>query len=158
MQYHSGDRTDDTTHIETWTRLNTIARKADFMYVADCKVCTSNQLGYIVSNGGRVITTVPNTWKETKTFKEELRLGKKKKKRIWRRKIPGSCGEVEYYSLFCGDYRTKNEGYRLYWYHSSEKKKNDVFSREQKLQKAESELFNFTRNSEMLFIRPPQKS
>ena len=30
----------------------------------------------------------------------------------------------------------------MYWYHSSEKRKNDALSREQKLQKAESELFN----------------
>ncbi len=139
---YSGHRTDDTTHIETWTEVSKIAQKSDFIYVADCKVCTSNQLGYIVGKGGRVITTVPNTWKETTTFKEELRLGKKEKKRIWRRKIPGSGGEVEYYSLFCGDYFTKKAGYRMYWYHSSEKRKRDALSREQKLHKAESELFN----------------
>jgi transposase len=30
----------------------------------------------------------------------------------------------------------------MYWYHSSEKRKNDALSREQKLRKAESELFN----------------
>jgi transposase len=139
---YSGNRTDDTTHIETWTMVSKIAQKSDFIYVADCKVCTANQLGYIVGKGGRVITTVPNTWKETKTFKEELRLEKKEKKRIWRRKIPGGWGEVDYYSLFCGDYFTTKAGYRMYWYHSSEKRKNDALSREQKLRKAESELFN----------------
>ncbi len=95
-----------------------------------------------MGKGGRVITTVPNTWKETMTFKEELRLEKKEKKRILRRKIPGGWDEVEYYSLFCGDYFMGKAGYRMYWYHSSEKRKNDALSREQKLQKAESELFN----------------
>ena len=139
---YSGNRTDDTTHIETWTTVSKIAQKSDFIYVADCKVCTANQLGYIVGKGGRVITTVPNTWKETKTFKDELRLKKKEKKRIWRRKIPGGWGEVGYYSLFYGDYFTKKAGYRMYWYHSSEKRKNDALSREQKLRKAENELFN----------------
>jgi len=140
---YSGNRTDDTTHIETWTTVSKIAQKKDFIYVADCKVCTANQLGYIVGKGGRVITIVPNTWKEPVTFKEELRLEKKEKRRIWRRKIPsGWGGEVEYYSLFCGDYFTEKAGYRMYWYHSSEKRKNDALSREQKLQKAESELFN----------------
>ena len=122
--------------------MSKITRKHDFIYVADCKVCTSNQLGYIVGKGGRVITAVPNTWKETRTFKEELRLERKGKKRIWRRKIPGSWGEVEYYSLFCGDYSTEKAGYRMYWYHSSEKRKNDALSREQKLQKSESNLLN----------------
>ncbi len=139
---YSGNRTDDTTHIETWTTVSKIAGKHDFIYVADCKVCTSNQLGYIVGKGGRVITTVPNTWKETTTFKEELRLERKEKKRIWRRKTPGGWDEVEYYSLFCGDYCTKKAGYRMYWYHSSEKRKNDALSREQKLRKAENKLFN----------------
>jgi len=135
---YSGNRTDDTTHIETWMTVSKITRKHDFLYVADCKVCTSNQLGYIVGQGGRVITTVPNTWKEVMTFKEELRLEKKEKKCTWRKKIPG--GEVEYYSLFCGNYSTEKAGYRIYWYHSSEKRKNDALSREQKLQKAESNL------------------
>ncbi|GFP42885.1 hypothetical protein HKBW3C_02009 [Candidatus Hakubella thermalkaliphila] len=139
---YSGDRTDDTMHIETWTTVSKITRKHDFIYVADCKVCTSNQLGYIVGKGGRVITTVPNTWKEAMTFKEGLRLEKKGGKRIWRRKIPGGWGEVEYYSLFCGDYSTEKAGYRMYWYHSSEKRKNDALSREQKLQKVESNLLN----------------
>ncbi|MBW2002462.1 MAG: IS1634 family transposase [Deltaproteobacteria bacterium] len=137
---YSGNRTDDTTHIETWTTVSKITSKHDFIYVADCKVCTSNQLDYIVGKGGRVITTVPNTWKEVMRFKEELRLEKKGKKCIWRKKIPGHWGEVEYYSLFCGDYRTEKAGYRIYWYHSSEKRKNDVLSRECKLQKAESTL------------------
>ena len=139
---YSGNRTDDTTHIETWTTVSKITQKYDFIYVADCKVCTSNQLGYIVGKGGRVITIVPNTWKETMTFKEELRLEKKEKKRIWRRKVPGRSSEVEYFSLFCGDYSTKKAGYRMYWYHSSEKRKNDALKREQRLQKAERELLN----------------
>ena len=139
---YSGNRTDDTTHRETWSTVSKIAQKPDFIYVADCKVCTASQLGYIVGKGGRVITTVPNTWKETITFKEELRLGKKEKKRIWRRKIPGPWGEAGYYSLFCGDYFTKKADYRMYWYYSSEKRKNDALSREQKLHKAESELFD----------------
>ena len=137
---YSGNRTDDTTHIETWTTVSKITNKHDFLYVADCKVCTSNQLGYIVGQGGRVITTVPNTWKEVMTFKEELRLEKKEKKCIWRKKIPEGWGKVEYYSLFNGNYSTEKAGYRIYWYHSSEKRKNDALNREQKLQKAESNL------------------
>ena len=139
---YSGNRTDDTTHIETWTTVSTIIGKHEFLYVADCKVCTAHQLSYIVGKGGRVITTVPNTWKETTTFKEELRVEKKEKKRIWRKKTPYHWDEMEYYSLFWGDYRTQKAGYRMYWYHSSEKRKNDALSREQKLRKAESELFN----------------
>ena len=139
---YPGNRTDDTTHIETWNTVRRIAGTHDFIYVADCKVCTSKQLGYIVGEGGRVITIMPETWKESKTFKEGLRSEKKEKKRIWVRKVPGKMSELEYFSLFSGHYITKKAGYRLYWFHSSEKKKNDRLRREHRLEKAEGELFN----------------
>ena len=51
---YSGNVTDDTTHIETWNSLKKIIGRADFLYVADCKVCTDAQLFYIVSQKGRV--------------------------------------------------------------------------------------------------------
>jgi len=137
---YPGNRTDDTTHIETWNTVRRIAGTHDFIYVADCKVCTSKQLGYITGEGGRVITIMPETWKESKTFKEELRLEKKEKKRILVRKIPGHMPENEYFSLFSGGYSTEKAGYRIYWFHSSEKKKNDRLRRDQRLQKAEREL------------------
>jgi transposase len=90
---YPGNRTDDTTHIETWDTVRKIAGTGDFTYVADCKVCTQKQLSYIVANGGRVITTMPDTWKESKSFKEVLRTKKIPRKVILRRKIPGSFSE-----------------------------------------------------------------
>ena len=59
---YSGNRTDDTTHIDTWCSVRRLAGKPDFLYVADCKVCTSRQLSYIVRHGGRVVTLLPQTW------------------------------------------------------------------------------------------------
>ena len=87
---YPGNRTDDTTHIETWDAVREIAGTNNFTYVADCKVCTSKQLSYIVANGGRVITVMPETWKESKIFKDSLRSKKIVKKVILRRKIAGS--------------------------------------------------------------------
>ena len=52
---YPGNRTDDTTHIETWNTVRRIAGTHDFIYVADCKVCTSKQLGYIA---GEALYTV----------------------------------------------------------------------------------------------------
>ncbi|MCK5198108.1 MAG: DUF4277 domain-containing protein, partial [Spirochaetales bacterium] len=63
---YPGNRTDDTTHIETWNTLCSIHGAPDFMNVADFKVCTTRQLTHIVGSGGRVITILPETWKETK--------------------------------------------------------------------------------------------
>jgi hypothetical protein len=62
---YPGNRTDDTTHIQTWTTLCGIAGRNDFLYVADCKVCSDEQLHHIVRYGGRVVTIMPDTWKES---------------------------------------------------------------------------------------------
>jgi len=141
---YSGNRTDDTTHIETWNILNSITGFPYFIYVADCKVCTSSQLNYIVANGGRVITTMPKTWKEYKSFVENLRMKRKKRKYLWRRPILCSFNEHETFSIYIGEYSTLEKGYRLYWYHSSEKAKFDHQNREERLRKAERELLNLS--------------
>jgi len=137
---YPGNRTDDTTHIETWNTIRNIAGTSGFLYVADCKVCTSKQLAYIVGEGGRVITTMPDTWIESKTFKQELRAEKKARRRILIRKAGGQQSQLEYYSVFSGRFGSKKGDYRIHWYHSSEKKKNDLLAREQRLQKAEGDL------------------
>ena len=137
---YPGNRTDDTTHIETWDTVRKIAGTWDFTYVADCKVCTQKQLSYIAAKGGRVITVMPDTWKESKSFKDSLRMEKIARKVILRRKIPGSFSELEYFSLFKGEYTTLKNGYRIYWYCSSEKKELDRARREKRLQKADDQL------------------
>ncbi|MCP4253578.1 MAG: IS1634 family transposase, partial [Candidatus Scalindua sp.] len=137
---YSGNRTDDTTHIETWEALKKIAGRSDFLYVADSKVCTKKQLGHIVDNGGRVVTIMPETWGEVGEFKEEMRKRAKSKKEILRKTIPGTFDEIEYYFSISGNHQTRNEGYKIHWIFSSEKKKRDLTSREQALAKTEKEL------------------
>jgi transposase len=137
---YPGNRTDDTTHIETWTIFQKITQRSDFLYVADCKVCTKKQLHYITSNHGKVVTIMPETWGEVREFKKELRKQSKEKKEILRRPIPGIFNETEYFYVFSGDYHTKQEGYTIHWILSSEKKKRDLESREKAMAKAEREL------------------
>jgi len=137
---YSGNRTDDTTHIETWEALKKIAGRPDFLYVADSKVCTKKQLGHIVGNEGRVVTIMPETWGEVGEFKEEMRKRAKSKKEILRKAIAGTFDEIEYYFSISGNYQTRKEGYKIHWIFSSEKKKRDLTSREQALAKTEKEL------------------
>jgi len=136
---YPGNRTDDTTHIETWDSVRNISGRSDFTYVADCKVCTTRQLSYIAANGGHVITVMPDTWKESKSFKDVLRTKKIPKKVILKKTSDGPF-KYEYYSLFKGDYITIKNGYRIYWYCSSEKKRLDRIRREKRMQKADDQL------------------
>ncbi len=137
---YPGNRTDDTTHIETWNTLCRIQPDPDFMYVADSKLCTDEQLHHIDSHGGRAITMMPDTWSETKSFTDSLRKGRKAKKEIWRRYIAGSETEKEYFSVFTGTHLTNKRGYRIHWIYSSEKCKRDRHSRQKRLEKTEEAL------------------
>lgn len=137
---YPGNRTDDTTHIETWETLRRIQPKPSFLYVADAKLCTDKQLHHIVSHQGRAITMIPETWKEVSSFKESLRSRRKAKKEIWRRYKPGSDTEKEYFSAFTGTYMTEKRGHRIHWIYSSEKNKRDRDARQKRLHKAEEDL------------------
>jgi transposase len=137
---YSGNVTDDKTHIETWNSLLKITGHPDFLYVADSKLCTDGQLSYIVDNGGRVVTIIPETWNEVEAFKEKLRKTKKAKDIIWRRRKPGSDDKKEYFSAFRGDYFTTKRGYKIHWIYSSEKRKRDRESRDKQLKKVEQRL------------------
>ena len=137
---YPGNRTDDTTHIETWETIRQIHFGPDFLYVADSKLCTDEQLNYIAAEGGRAITIMPETWSEVPLFKDALRKGKKAKREIWRRQKPGHELEMEYFSVFKGDHLTRKRGYKIHWIYSSAKRKRDRISREEQLRKAEREL------------------
>jgi len=137
---YPGNRTDDTTHIETWDTLRRIKQTADFMYVADSKLCTDEQLNHIASHHGRAITVIPETWKEVTSFTEALRKTRKAKKEIWRRYVPGSDTVQEYFSVFTGKHLTNTRGYRIHWIYSSQKQKRDRQARKKRLQKAEEAL------------------
>ena len=137
---YAGNRTDDTTHIETWNEIHKIAPGPDFLYVADSKLCSDEQLSYIVGKGGRAITIMPETWAEVAEFKSVLRTTRKKKREIWRRSKPGHEEETEYFSVFVGEYLTRKRGYRIHWIYSSEKRVRDRQSREARLAKAERAL------------------
>lgn len=141
---YPGNRTDDTTHIETWKNVCAIAGKNDFLYVADSKACTDRQLSHITQRGGRIITIIPETWGECTKFKDELKKHKKTKRRIWRRLIPDCDDEYETFSVFTDKTYTQKQGYRIYWIHSSEKKKRDRMQREKVLKKVERELSDLT--------------
>jgi len=137
---YPGNRTDDTTHIETWKAIRRIHSQPDFLYVADSKLCTDGQLSYIVGEGGRAITIMPETWSEVSLFKDTLRNGKQAKREIWRRPKPGSEREMEYFSVFKGEHLTQKRGYSIHWIYASEKRRRDRTSREEQLRKAERDL------------------
>src|SRR3984893_17434238 len=65
-----GNASDARTHIETWNSLRTVAGRADFLYVADSKLCSRENMDYIDRAGGRFVTVLPRTRLEDQEFRK----------------------------------------------------------------------------------------
>ena len=137
---YPGNRTDDTTHIETWSALREIAGRSDFLYVADSKLCTAKQLSFIVGRGGRVVAMMPQTWGEVKRFLDSMRESPRGKERILRRPVANREGVYETFYRVRGEHRTETEGYRVHWIYSTEKRRRDSEAREKRLRAADMAL------------------
>lgn len=137
---YPGNRNDDTTHIETWNALCQIHGTPDFLYVADCKLCTRRQLSYLVEHGGKAITILPHNLLEVRSFYDQLRAAPVAKKLLWRRPKPNYPATNESFYLFEGTYFTEQGHYPLYWFYSSEKSQRDRQSRQERLEVAEQQL------------------
>jgi transposase len=133
-----GNTTDDVTHIPNWNALRTLLEKEDFIYVADCKLCSQNNLVYISENGGYFITVVP---KDRKEFKEFLRFLKKNDvpwEDAFSIESSRKKGKINTYKTY--EHKLAKEGFRLVFVHSSLKQKDDEDRRSKKIDKAIAKL------------------
>jgi transposase len=139
-QVHSGNRTDDGVHQGNLEDLRRILGRDDFTYVADSKLCTTDNLKHLTGYGGTFVTVMPRTWGEDKRFRQTLRDGTVRWKEILR--IPNRRRKddpPDVFSTCMGLPRTES-GYRLVWIRSSQKVEEDRSYREAQLRRAEAEL------------------
>jgi hypothetical protein len=57
----SGNATDDRSHRATWDLLCKLTGRRDFLYVADCKLATAENMAHLHHRGGRFLTVLPRT-------------------------------------------------------------------------------------------------
>jgi len=129
-----GNTNDDVTHIPNWNGLRTLLSKEDFIYVADCKLCSSNNLNHIAQNGGFFITVVPKGRKEVKSFLKHLKSNDIQFKDAYKTRSSRKKGKVNIFKTYEAD-RTEN-GFRIIWIYSSSKQENDKIRRQKKIDKA----------------------
>ena len=65
-----GNTNDDSTHIDTWNGLVALTGRTGFLYVADCKLATRDNMAHIDRHGGRFVSVLPATRKEDKAFRD----------------------------------------------------------------------------------------
>jgi transposase len=134
----NGNVTDDTTHRDNWDLLCQIAGRRDFLYVADCKLATIDNMNYIANNDGRFVSVLPRTRKEDAAFRKRVLAGEV----IWQPLWEKVDDEGEVVDLFSADAAPMvlPEGYRLWWFHSTRKAELDLAARSGRLQRAEQHL------------------
>jgi transposase len=83
-----GNASDSRTHIETWNTLRALAGRADFLYVADSKLCSRENMDYIDRAGGRFVTVMPRNRLEDEEFRKWIQTNTPDWECVWDRPNP----------------------------------------------------------------------
>ena len=139
-----GNTSDDSTHIDTWDGLVALTGRNDFLYVADSKLCTREQMRHIDAPGGRFVTVLPRSRKEDGLLRawaaSEQPAWTEAHRRAGKRKgDPDSVWQVAPAPL------PSSEGYRIAWVHSSQKQRIDETARSERIQRARRDLADLGR-------------
>jgi len=137
----NGNTTDDRTHVDTWKLLCELAGRNDFLYVADSKLATAENMAYLHQHRGRFITVLPRTRSEDKDFRQSLREGKVPWHTVYE-KIDEEHDPKRVLDRFsvANEPAITTEGYRLLWYHSTRKAELDALARTHRIHRATREL------------------
>jgi transposase len=132
----SGNTVDDGTHIGTWNLLHELIGHAGFLYVADCKLASRENLSHIATRGGRFVTVLPRGRSEDVTFRQRLRATPSVLKWTLLYALSNDQGHIIDELFICEDDHVHSEGYRLLWYRSTRKAEQDKSRRARTIQKA----------------------
>ena len=83
-----GNASDSTSHIESWNTLRSIAGRADFLYVADSKLCSRDNMAHIHAAGGRFVTVLPRSRLEDAEFRKWIQTHTPDWEVVWDRPNP----------------------------------------------------------------------
>jgi transposase len=140
LHFHaeSGNVVDDQTHRDTWDLLCQVTGRRDFLYVADCKLATSENMAYLHQRQGRFVTVLPRTRGEDGDFRTLVAKGQVAWRPLWE-KTDDEGRVIDRYST--SDHPASTvEGYRLVWYHSLRKAESDAVARSGRIEKALKQL------------------
>src|SRR5215470_4338684 len=132
---YDGNQTDDGIHLETWNRLRTLLQHPNFIYVADCKLCSEKNLRTIDAERGFFVTVVPRTRSEVDAFTDAVLAGDVRWVEILRKRADRDKKAFDVIECAVGPYHLR-EGFLIHWYRSSQKKKHDERDRNERIDRA----------------------
>jgi transposase len=137
---HDGNTSDSKVHKETWLALCEIIGSPDFLYVADSKLCNKRDMRLIAKGNGRFLTVMPQTRAEHTRFLAWVLDNEVSWLEVLRKVNPRGKHKSEVVYLGFEDPQGSAEGYRILWYHSSQKQERDFQARMKKLSKTRKRL------------------
>jgi transposase len=138
-----GNTTDDSTHQRTWDLLCELTGRKGFLYVADSKLATHENMTYVHARGGRFVSVLPRTRSEDKEFREKARQNPSPVSWKVIHEIRSEDGQVVDTFKSAGEPHLTAEGYRLLWFHSTRKQQLDQAARAAALEKGLQEFSIF---------------
>lgn len=129
-----GNVTDDQTHITTWDGLVKLVGRADFLYVADCKLATRQNMAHIDSRGGRFLSVLPRSRAEDGQIREWAQTHAFELTEAARR--PGKRqGDPDQVYWTAPAPIPTSEGHRIVWVRSSHKHDCDAETRRARIER-----------------------
>lgn len=138
FRVESGNTVDDQTHQTTWDLLCQLSGRRDFLYVADSKLATRENMAYVHQRGGRFISVLPRTRAEDGAFRELVMRQEVSWRHLWDKSHEN--GQLLDRFSVSEPATPSVEGYRLLWYHSTRKAELDALARSQRIERALREL------------------
>jgi transposase len=137
---YDGNTTDDQVHTDTWDFLRHILGHSDFLYVADSKLCSRDNLSHIATRQGRFLTVMPRTRAEDGFFRDYLQDHDLAWREVQREANPRRRDgpDIVYHGVLAP--QRSAEGYRVLWYRSSQKEQHERQQRQRHLERAHARL------------------
>jgi transposase len=133
---YDGNTTDDQVHKDTWLFLRGLIGHSDFLYVADSKLCTRDNMSLIADRQGRFLTVMPRSRSEDAWFRDYLQSQEVAWREVHRQPNPRRRDGPDVVYHAAEGPRRSSEGYRVLWYRSSQKEGQDRQGRQERLRRA----------------------
>jgi transposase len=119
--------------------LRTLLQHPQFIYVADCKLCTEKNLRTIDGERGFFVTVVPKTRSEVAAFADAVLAGDVRWEEILRKRADRDKKAFDVIECAVGRYHLR-EGFIVHWYRSTQKNKRDEHDRNERIARARERL------------------
>jgi transposase len=130
-----GNTADVTTHIDTWNSLVTLTGEVGFLYVADSKLASFDNVAHIHARGGRFLSVLPAARREDRIFRDWVVTNTPDWVEIARRPTRDTDLPEDLISAY-PDHLPSADGHRIVWIHSTAKARRDATRRHQAITRA----------------------